>query len=85
MHIRFRIYTEYRPNIEPLTADRFEGATFYDALGLWRGQFEQSGVIEIIGTDEDRTKVLDLANVIKTENAQTAILVTVETVEAHIL
>ena len=74
--VTFHLYTETKPNLLRLVARYFEGATLFDAVGLWKGQTERSTVVEIIGTIADLQNVTHLAGDIGYVNAQTSVLVT---------
>lgn len=58
----YRIYTE-RPDahdqrhIIAEVAKKFDGVTFYETLGLWKGQTEDSLVIELIADKSRRFDV----------------------------
>lgn len=80
---RFRIYTENKPNVASLVGDYFPAFTLFDASGYWKGQKESSSVIEIM--TEDQSKVKALAERIKLENSQEAILITADKVEEEIV
>lgn len=74
--IEYRVYTEFFPNLLDLTARYFKGATLYFADGLFEGNVEHSGVIEIVARESDLQLVVFLAGDIKQVNAQQAVLVT---------
>ena len=74
--VEYRIYTEFYPNLLDLTARYFKGATLYFGTGLYEGNTEQSGVIEIVATQADLQSVVFLAGDIKAVNAQASVLVT---------
>jgi hypothetical protein len=80
--VEYRLYTEFAPNLLELTARYFKGATLYFGTGLWEGNTESSGVIEIIATEDDLQSVVFLAGDIKHTNAQQAVLVTYARVTA---
>jgi len=73
----YRILTENknRGRIEAFVCATFDGATIFEAVGIWEGTREKSLVIEIDGQKEDRNRVLGLARVIKDYNEQQAVLV----------
>lgn len=74
----FRIYTENKRDgvAERLTAAHFVGFNITETTGYWQGQREDSIVIEIIANDDEALKVEALANEIKRELQQEAVLVT---------
>lgn len=74
--IVYRLYTEDRFNLGSLTARYFPGATLFFGDGLWKGEYEKSATIEIIGTIADYQSVVFLAGDIKTCNDQSAVLIT---------
>ena len=74
--VEYRIYTEFYPNLLELTARYFAGATLYFAEGLYEGNIEHSGVIEIVAKQSDLQSVVFLAGDIKHMNAQASVLVT---------
>ena len=80
--VEYRLYTEFAPNLLELTARYFDGATLYFGTGLYLGNTESSGVIEIIGTRDDWQKIVFLAGDIKAVNAQQSVLVTYAPVTA---
>lgn len=69
----YRLYTEDKPNIGVLVGRYFDGATILHGLGLWKGTYEKSAVIEIL--TEDATKIRQLAEHIRMENRQEAVMV----------
>lgn len=82
MDTRYRIYTEDKPNLQELVGAEFESFTMFLAEGVWRGESENSAVIEILGHAGDRPKVLQVAERIRVTNDQTAVLVTSEPVRS---
>jgi len=78
----YRIYTEQQTEqaLYPLISALFSGATVYPSRGLWEGKTEDSTVIEVLGSHEDRAKVFILARNIREAFAQTAVLVTIQNV-----
>ena len=80
--VEYRLYTEFAPNLLELTSRYFKGATLYFGTGLWEGNTESSGVIEIVATEEDLQSVVFLAGDIKAVNNQQAVLVTYARVTA---
>lgn len=77
--MRWRIYTEDQPSIRDAVAQAVEGATLITGSGLWRGNWENSLVVELVGVTKDA--VLFLANRIKEVGKQEAVLVTCEPLE----
>lgn len=78
----YRVYTERQTEtaLYPLISALFSGATVYPSRGLWEGKTEDSTVIEVIGSHEDRAKIFILARNIREAFAQTAVLVTIQNV-----
>ena len=74
--VEYRLYTEFYPNLLELTSRYFDGATLYFGDGLYQGNVEHSGVIEIIAKEDDLQKVVFLAGDIKHMNNQESVLVT---------
>jgi hypothetical protein len=70
----YRIYTETKPNLGEIVSRTFESFTILQGTGYWKGQSEESSVIEVMAHDE-RGKVQDLARVIRSKNEQQAVLV----------
>lgn len=81
----YRLYTEQQTETQllPLISALFSGATIYPARGLWQGKAEDSTVIEVLGSHEDRAKVFLLARNIREAFAQTAVLVTIQQVSTY--
>ncbi len=73
----FKIYTEDKneQGIVNLTSNVFSGFTLYKTKGYWQGQAENSIVIEVVSTEQDREKVVSLAKDIKELNKQESVLV----------
>jgi len=74
----YRIYTEdkNRESVIALTAKKFDSFTVYDAKGYWKGEKEDSLVIEIIDEDSDiRYRVNTLAYEIRILNKQDTVLI----------
>ena len=71
----FRIHTETRPNIAAIVSERFDGFTLYAATGYWRGLREDSTTVEILADASRRADVDAIADRIRTENGQQAVLV----------
>lgn len=70
----YRLYTERFANLGDIASRYFDAFTIVDTVGYWRGQRENSAVIEI-GTDDAR-KVQTLAEDIRTTNHQQAVMMT---------
>src|ERR1041384_8601358 len=71
----YRICTEDKPNLADLVSARFEAFTIFHGVGYWRGVAEKSATIEIVLESEKRSQVLELAETIRRENHQEAVLV----------
>lgn len=80
--VEYRLYTEFYPNLLELTARYFDGATLYFGDGLYQGNVEHGGVIEIVATQDDLQTVVFLAGDIKHVNNQHSVLVTYAPVTA---
>ena len=83
-----KLYTERRPNLPALVARHFDGATIYDAVGLWQGQQEYSAVIEIVEVSAawSRAALIALAEDICAANNQSSVLVVIQSdgiIERH--
>lgn len=63
-------------SVANIAARYFEGATVYDAFGLWRGALELSVVVEVYGDEEELKKAEQLAVELKQFFAQESVLVT---------
>lgn len=74
--IVYRIYTEFFPNLVDLTNRYFAGSTHFFGNGVYEGNIESAGVIEIIGTLDELQTVVYLAGDIKHVNSQASVLVT---------
>lgn len=70
----YLLYTETKPNLASLVATYFDGAHLRQGKGLWEGVVEDSTVIEIVVPYEHLDVVLRLAEAIKKENKQEAVL-----------
>ncbi len=57
-------------------ANGIQGATILSATGIWQGTAERSNVVEIIGTFEDRNKVIKFAADLAHGWKQSEVLVT---------
>lgn len=73
----YRIYTETKPNLGEIVSRTFEGFTILKGTGYWKGQSEESSVIEIMLPVDafEQRKVRDVARTIQSENKQQAVLV----------
>ena len=69
----YRIYTENRPNLAELVSAKFDSFTIFQGTGYWKGQAEQSAVIEILSNA--RAKAENLARTIRNLNSQESVLV----------
>lgn len=79
----FRITDHARDTVHALTARHFQGATFYDAIGVWAGEFERSVVVEIL--TESSIDVHRLAKELKVALTQNAILITKQSIESELI
>ena len=83
---RIRVYTENTPTIRDLVAQYLEGATVYSGSGLWKGQWEQSLIVEVIAfTESTQQAVNNLVQAIKTIGKQEAVLITREPITAALV
>ncbi len=75
----YRIFTEYRniDKIKRIAARNMDGFTVIPADGYWKGQEENSVIIEYVGNDTtlDRSRVQAVAEQIKKVNHQDVVLV----------
>ncbi len=62
-------------------SNKVAGATFYNALGVWNGKHEESIIVEILGTIEDRFQMITHRNELMRILEQESILLLVSTVE----
>lgn len=85
--ITYRIYTEDKNTveIEALLDTHFDGYTVLNARGRWKGQSENSLVIEIIGDAVKYDTVKFVVKQIKKLNRQEKVLVTVSQIEGELL
>jgi hypothetical protein len=83
----FRIYTENKRDgvAERLTAAHFDGFNITETTGYWKGQREDSIVIEIIAPGSDSLKVEALAGELRRELQQEAVLVTATEIESFLI
>ena len=82
----YRIYTEWNTNLNSYTSEHLTGFTIYDATGYWLGEPERSAIIEIVDTNNNPKlgeTVTRLAQIIRFQNRQESVLVTVH--EANVL
>jgi hypothetical protein len=70
----YRLYTERFANLGEIASRHFDGFTIVDSVGYWKGQREDSAIIEVV-TDAPH-KIGELAEDIRTTNHQQAVLVT---------
>lgn len=84
---RFRIYTENTnlPHIIKLSRAISDAFTVYHTTGFWKSSQERSLIIELIGSSLLRRKVKRLAQSIKRENSQEAVLVTSEFIHGGLI
>jgi hypothetical protein len=85
--VKFSIYTEdlQRPQIIALVHKEFAAATLYSAQGSWKGQQEQSLVIEVITHESSRGAVHNIAYNIKRLNSQEAVMVVESPIETMVM
>lgn len=83
----FRIYTENKRDgvAERLAAAHFDGFNITETAGYWKGQREDSIVIEIIAPAADALKVEALAGELRRELQQEAVLVTATDTETTLI
>lgn len=74
--IVYRIYTEFYPNLVDLTSRYFAGSTHFFGEGVYEGNIEHAGVIEVIADLDALQAIVHLAGDIKEVNAQASVLVT---------
>ena len=75
--IFYCIHTEYKnSNLASLVSKFFDCYAIFEGTGFWKGIPEHAARIEIIGTEDDRNKVIALADWICTVNGQEAVYVT---------
>ena len=79
----YRMLTEdiNRDDILELTSNEFDGFTIYKATGYWQGVGENSLIIEVISENDIADKWQALAETIKANNKQQAVLI--ETMQNH--
>jgi len=83
MNKLYRIFTEginYNETRKILDS-YLDGYTLIKGQGFWKGFQEDTLIIEIIGSEEDRSKIREVGLAIKTANNQEAILL--ETLNNH--
>lgn len=77
--ILYRLYTEGAPvlreSLKTLTLRYFKGATILYGVGLYDGAEETCAVIEVLGDDDDRQRIINLAGDIRIVNGQASVLV----------
>lgn len=74
----FKLYTERRENLPHIVSQYFPGFTLYPAIGYWKGEGEESMVIEVVELPSAEGKVRELAETIKLINNQQSVLMSVE-------
>ena len=47
----YRLYTEYRANLDTLASAYFKGFTVFEGAGYWSGLAERAAVVEILTDD----------------------------------
>jgi len=87
--LKVSLYTETKPNLAELVSKYFDGATLIQAKGLWKGNLEDSTIIQIVldrdevysqGDDIDKL----VQNIISLNN-QEAVLVEYQRVESSLV
>lgn len=73
--VHYRIYTESCPGNIDLVSQYFRGATINEAVGLWNGVREESFIVDVIGTSDDMQRIVFLADALKVNGNQSAVLV----------
>lgn len=85
----YRIYTESNLEFDKtaisFVSDYFEGFTVIHAKGYWQGQAEDSLIIEIVATPQDRIRIVQIAQNIKSANGQQAVMLTIQPIEVEFL
>ena len=71
----YRLYTERFDNLAPIVCRYFDGATLFETIGIWQGKTELAACIEILGTGDDHSTVLLLAEEIRRTNDQQSVYV----------
>lgn len=71
----FTILTEWKENLDKLTAGYFDGFTITEGIGYYRGGRERSARIDIIAEPSEAFAVAGLATAIRNVNAQHSVLV----------
>lgn len=74
----FRIFTENvnKDGIADITSKQFDGFTMLEGVGYWKGERENSLVVEIVAPDtrDSHERVNTIAREIKQANKQQAVL-----------
>ena len=85
--IRYRLYTEDKgiDSLASLVSEHFDGFTIVKSLGYWKGQPEESLIIEIIGDESDEKTIKYIAKRIKKLNAQEAVYLTKDTIDGYLV
>ena len=83
----YRLYTEYRANLDTLASAHFKGFTVFEGAGYWSGLAERAAVVEILTDDsaEQRALVYTLAEDIRAVNTQTTVIVTEQQVDTVLI
>jgi hypothetical protein len=82
---RYRIYTKASENLQELASDFFNGFSIFYGTEYYKGTPEECAIIEVIADDHSERLIFDLANVIKMENEQDSVMVTVELTDASLV
>lgn len=84
----YRIYLGYTPpysgpTLLDIVSRYFDGATFIHATGIWRGEKEDSVIVEIV--TDNRQSIFFLAGDLRTVFGQSAVLITWQPVSSFLL
>lgn len=76
----YRIYTEDTSSDDKgltdlIVANGFDGFSIWTGTGAWKGEFEASVCYEILGSEDDKEKVWEIASKIKEQNKQESVLI----------
>jgi hypothetical protein len=71
--VTYHLHTEDKGNLDRLAVKFFDGYTIQYAMGYWKGQPEAGAIIEVSTDDADQVR--RLAEAIKAENHQDAVLI----------
>jgi hypothetical protein len=69
----YKIYTQKFANVPEIVSRYFEGFTLFEGKGYWKGEGEESLVVEVV--TGDRANVYAMAREIKEVNKQECVLV----------